>query len=125
KARDLLARVDKVMDPANMPYGLVSRYNLHNQTSLMMLEAAYRAEDKALAEKIGNAVRKDLNEQMAYYEAIGDRRAERMQFEVQRTQMMLQMLGQMENMFKERNPEGGLKIQSDSFNAPGAGDSGK
>lgn len=125
KARELLAKVDKGMDPANMPYGLVSRYNLHNQTSLMMLEAAYRAEDKALAEKIGNAVRKDLNEQMAYYEAIGDRRAERMQFEVQRTQMMLQMLGQMENMFKERNPEGGLKIQSDSFNAPGAGDSGK
>jgi hypothetical protein len=104
-ARNLLQRVDKSMDTLNMPYGLVSRYNLHNQTSLMLLEAAYRAEDKALADKISKAVRKELNEEMAYYTAIGEKRAERMNFEIQRTQLMMQMLDQMESVLKKASPE--------------------
>ena len=117
EARNLLNRVDKMMLESNMPYGLVSRYNMHNQTSLMLLEAAYRAEDKALAKKIGTKVRKDLNEQMAYYTALGDRRAERMGQEVQRTQMMLQMLDQMETYLKQQSPEAALKI-NDSGSLP-------
>jgi hypothetical protein len=104
-ARKALEKIDKVMLQSNMPYGLVSRYNMHNQTSLMMLEASLRADDKALSDKISKAVRKELNEEMAYYTAIGEKRAERMQYEVQRTQNLLQMMDQMEGMYKQRNLE--------------------
>jgi hypothetical protein len=104
-ARKALDKVDKMMLQSNLPYGLVSRYNMHNQTSLMMLEAALRAEDKPLADKISKAVRKELNEEMAYYNAIGEKRAERMSYEVQRTQNLLQMMDQMENMYKQKNIE--------------------
>jgi hypothetical protein len=116
-AQKLLQRVDKAIDEKNMPYGLVSRYALHNQTSLMMLEAAYRAGDKALAGKISKALRKELTEEMAYYEAIGDRRAEGMSFEIQRSQMMLQMLDQMEQVLNATNPEKPITI-SGSDSAP-------
>ena len=104
-ARKALGRVDKMMLQSNMPYGLVSRYNMHNQTSLMMLEAALRAEDKTLSNKISTAVRKELNEELAYYNAIGEKRAQRMQYEVQRTQNLLQMMDQMEGMYKQRSLE--------------------
>lgn len=122
-AQKLLQRVDQMMDSTNMPYGLASRYALHNQTSLMLMEAAYRAGEEKLAKKIGAAVRKDLTEQMAYFAAIGDQRAERMTLEVQRTQMMLQMLDQMEEVLKRNNTpvvEGPVKIGGDT-NAQPAG----
>ena len=91
----LLKKVDAGMLQENMPYGLVSRYNMHNQTSLMLLEAAYRAGDTELAKKIDVALNKDLTEQMAYYEAIGDKRSEGLFMEIQyatRLQGMLQQL---------------------------------
>jgi hypothetical protein len=104
-----------MMLQSNMPYGLVSRYNMHNQTSLMMLEAALRAEDKTLSNKISTAVRKELNEELAYYNAIGEKRAQRMQYEVQRTQNLLQMMEQMEGMYKQRSLErSGIIKSSDS-----------
>lgn len=104
-ARKALDKIDKMMLQSNMPYGLVSRYNMHNQTSLMLLEASLRADDKPLAAKISAAVKKELNEEMAYYEAIGEKRAERMSYEVQRTQNLLQLMNQMESMYNKQNPE--------------------
>ncbi len=126
-ARQALDKVDKMMLQSNMPYGLVSRYNMHNQTSLMMLEAALRAEDKTLSDKISKAVRKELNEEMAYYESIGEKRAERMSYEVQRTQNLLQMMDQMEGMYKQRSLErSGIIKSSDSMPADNTKtDSGK
>ena len=111
-AQKLLQQVDKMMEQSNMPYGLVSRYALHNQTSLMLLEAAYRAGDMALAQKIARSVKKDMNEELAYYEALGEKRAERMSFEIQRTQMMLQMLSQMEQVLNPANPEKPVNISN-------------
>jgi hypothetical protein len=120
-ARKALQKVDNMMLQSNMPYGLVSRYNMHNQTSLMMLEASYRAEDNALADKISKAVRKELNEEIEYYNAIGDKRAERMSYEVQRSRSLLQMMDQMEASFKQKaaNPENqGLITTPDSGGQP-------
>jgi hypothetical protein len=88
---------------------------LHNQTSLMLVEAAYRAGDKALAEKITREVKKELQQEMQYYQAIGEKRADRMSFEVQRSQMLLQMLGQMEEVLNpKQGPEKQLLIGGDS-----------
>lgn len=114
-AQKLLQRVDKMMAKENMPYGLVSRYALHNQTSLMLVEAAYRAGDKALAEKISREVKRELQQEMQYYQAIGEKRADRMSFEIQRSQMLMQMLGQMEEVMNpKQSPEKLLQIGGDS-----------
>jgi hypothetical protein len=67
KAIQLLAKAEEGIDPENLPYGYVSRYSSHNQTGLQYLEAAYKAGDRELAEKIRLGVRKDLEQQQAYY----------------------------------------------------------
>jgi hypothetical protein len=51
-----------------MPYAMVGRSNSHNQTALIYLEAAYKAGNTALAEKVGTALRKDLSDQKKYYD---------------------------------------------------------
>ena len=69
--KKVLEKMDKLMLEENMPYGMVSRYQMQNRTSLMTLEAAYRNEYKELIDKISKSVKKDLNEQMDYYAALG------------------------------------------------------
>lgn len=71
-ARKALAKADQLIPNGNMPYGMVSRYNMQNRMSLMMLEAAYRSEDSALAKKIAGYVNKDLEQQLNYYASQGD-----------------------------------------------------
>jgi hypothetical protein len=104
-AKQLLAKIDAGMLQENIPYGLVSRYNQHNETSLMLLQAAYLTGEDVLVKKISEAVRKDLNEQMAYYEAIGDKRAEGLNYEIQYALRLQGMLNQMEQFLKPANPE--------------------
>lgn len=73
KAKEVLNRYDQNVNQANVPYGMTSnRGNFHNRISLQFLYAAYRAGDFALAEKVSNSIEKDLNEQMAYYSAVGN-----------------------------------------------------
>lgn len=71
EAKQLLAKVEEGIHPNSLPYAMVSRYNNHNQTSLIYLEAAYKAGDSVLAEKLRQAIAKDLDEQMSYYAAVG------------------------------------------------------
>ncbi len=71
EAQKLIDKVEAGINPANLPYGLVSRYNSHNQTSLVYLEACYKAGKTELAEKVRTALRKDLNQQFDYYAALG------------------------------------------------------
>ena len=71
-ARRLLQRLDSNMLQENVPYGMPSRQNQHNMVSAQLLESAYRSGDDALAGKIGNSLKKDLNEQLAYYAHLGD-----------------------------------------------------
>lgn len=72
EAGRLLDHIEKGMDPANMPYAMVSRYNSHNQTGLMYLEAAYKAGKIDLANRVKDALRKDFDQQRAYYLAMND-----------------------------------------------------
>ncbi len=72
EAGQLLDHIEKGMDPANMPYALVSRYNNHNQTGLMYLEAAYKAGKMDLANRVKDALRKDFDQQRAYYLSLND-----------------------------------------------------
>ena len=110
-ARKALNKVDKMMLEGNMPYGLVSRYGQHNQTSLMLLQAALLSEDKALAQRISTAVRKDLTESMAYFNGLSEKQQGGMQTEMYYTQRLMQMMDQLENSFKQQQQlEGQQKL---------------
>lgn len=68
EANNLLNQAEKGISTENLPYAMVGRSNSHNQTALLYLEAAYKAGNMQLADKVGKAVRKDLNDQKAYYD---------------------------------------------------------
>ena len=68
EAQKLLEKVEAGILPEDMPYGMTSRYNSHNQTALVYLEACYKAGKKDLAEKVRQNLRKDFEQQKAYYE---------------------------------------------------------
>jgi hypothetical protein len=72
EAKKVLEKVDKTMLHDNMPYGMVSRNNQHNSISAQMIEAAYKAGDIKLGDKVANEVKKDLSDQMSYYAYLGD-----------------------------------------------------
>jgi hypothetical protein len=76
EAQKLIDKAEKGMDPANFPYALVSRYNSHNQTGLLYLEACYKAGKMELAEKVRKEMRKDLEQQKKYFEYIRSERPE-------------------------------------------------
>jgi hypothetical protein len=72
-ARKVLQKYDQSILETNVPYGMTSsRGNFHNSISVDFLEAAYRAKDLALARKVHASVKKDLEQQMSYYRALGD-----------------------------------------------------
>lgn len=70
-ARKALAKADNLIPDMNMPYGMTSRYNMQNRTSLMMIEAAYRAGDTVFAARVSGLVNKDLEQQLNYYASEG------------------------------------------------------
>ncbi len=69
-AQRLLNKIETGVYPKYFPYGLASRYDSHNQITLIYLEACYKAGMKDLAEKVRVALRKDLEQQRSYYQYI-------------------------------------------------------
>ncbi len=49
-----------------------NRGNMHNIFSIQFLEACYLADDLPLANKAAKSLKKDLQQQMRYYQALGD-----------------------------------------------------
>ncbi len=103
EALKLLDKVEKGIDPANLPYGMTSRYNSHNQTTLVLLEACYKAGKADLAEKVRLDLRKDLEQQQTYYNYIRDSRPELYggfeRSEAPINEIMLEVLGLIEKKY--------------------------
>lgn len=102
-AKKVLEKCDKMMLQTNFPYGMVSRYNLHNRTSLIFLNACYKAGDTLLAKRVSASVGKDLVQQMQYYQSLSESKQQAMIGEIQEAQMMLQYLEQMERPLPATN----------------------
>jgi hypothetical protein len=102
-ARLLLRRLDSNMHADNVPYGLASRQNQHDMISIQMADLAYRSGDKALGDKITDAVGKDLAQQVGYYANLGDMSGEQMLGAVQEV-----LAGQGDNL---SNRQRGLFIE--------------
>jgi hypothetical protein len=74
EARKMLNKADKMMLEENFPYGMVSRNQQQNYISLLMLQASYAAEDTVLAARITKSLKKDLEQQVSYYNSLDDNR---------------------------------------------------
>ncbi len=103
-AKKLLNKCDKGILETNMPYGMVSRQQQQNQISLQFYIAASIAGDSALANKVYTALRKDMEQQAAYYESLSDNKREAMRYEEERNSQLMGGLLQMEQQFKNPQP---------------------
>lgn len=101
EGKNLLNMVDAGMLESNMPYGMVSRNQEHNQVSLQMMDAAYRCDNAVLAEKIGKSLKKDLEQQMRYYESLSDNRKSYLEQEINFGGQMLESIKQIEAEYKK------------------------
>jgi hypothetical protein len=99
-ASKLLDKCDKMMDQNNIPYGMVGRYQQHNQISMQLLYAAYKSDNKAVAEKISKSLHKDMAQQAAYYESLTLSDNGTMQSEAERNTNLMNSLNQMEQQFE-------------------------
>ncbi len=115
-ARAVLNKVDKMMLQSNFGYGLTSRGNIHNRNSLLFLEACFLAGDKELVEKVSAAVRKDLQQQINFYNSLSGIKADNMAQEKQTAESYLQALGQMQTMYNPSVAIPGKVMLKDSVN---------
>jgi hypothetical protein len=101
-ARKVLEKADKMMLQENFPYGMTSRGNQHNRTSLMFLDACYRAGDTLLAAKVEASVKKDLQQQVKYYNSLSGSNADNMAEDKRTAESFLQGIEQMEKMYSAK-----------------------
>jgi hypothetical protein len=72
-ARQILEHFDQNVKESNFPYGMTSnRGNQHDGISLEFLQACYLAGDSTLARKVSFSLKKDLQQQIRYYKALGE-----------------------------------------------------
>lgn len=121
EARKMLNKADKMMLEENFPYGMVSRNQQQNYISLLMLQAAYASEDTVLAAKISVSLKKDLQQQITYYNSLDENRAGSFDYVADQSgrkggdkntaEQFLMRIMQLEQQFKAQN--------SQSAEAPG------
>jgi hypothetical protein len=100
EARQVLAKADKNILAENHPYAIVSRNNQHNYFTLRFLEAAYKAEDRQLADKVSKSLHKDMNQQLAYFNGLPESKQEAMRTEIQQANYVKQVLDMIDAQYK-------------------------
>lgn len=106
KARDLLHKLDANMLQQNMPLAMPSRRQQHNQITGQMLVAAYKAEDSLLINKISSALRKDLEQQNAYFNSLNENKKGALEYDNQIVNQLLQQVNGMGEYFNSlKTPE--------------------
>jgi tetratricopeptide (TPR) repeat protein len=117
EAKAALHKADKMLNESNFPYGLANRFNMHNRNSLVFMQACVQAGDTALAKKVGDAVKKDLKQQIAYYQSLKGSKAEFMQQEAYMAEELANRLEQMDKPESNRiEIPGRLMKPADSVN---------
>lgn len=103
EAKKLLEKCDNMMLQQNFPYGMVSRRQQQDQISGQFLLAAYKAGDTVLAKKVSQSLRKDLEQQVSYFNSLDENKQASLAYENQIVQQLLQQLQGMEQYFRS-NP---------------------
>ena len=107
EAIEVLKRAEALIKPESLPYGMVSARsgpNRHNMISSWYLEAAINSGYTELANKIKPALRKDLQEQLAYYEYLRDERPEFYSSFAQDVEVCTRILAGLDQMDKANQP---------------------
>jgi hypothetical protein len=117
EAKNLLHRCDSMMLQQNFPYAMVSRRQQQNQISGQFLLAAYKAGDTVLAKKVSDALRKDLEQQVMYFNSLDENRQASLAYENQIVQQLLQQLQGMEQYFTRRDTIPTVENQKPIINA--------
>jgi hypothetical protein len=76
EANVLLNKSESIIHPEALPYAMVSRNSFHNRTSMEYLEAAYKADNTQLVNKLKSALKKDFEDQIKYAAYLRDNRPE-------------------------------------------------
>ena len=72
-ASKLLQHFDDNVLESNFPYGMTAnRGNQHNRISMSFLLACYESGNMTLAAKVAASLKKDLSQQLRYYNSLGD-----------------------------------------------------
>ena len=77
EAAKILDKAETNLLASNLPYAMVSRSSNHNQNAIIYLEAFYKTGKLEQARKIGEAIRKDITQQKAYYDYMATSRPDR------------------------------------------------
>jgi hypothetical protein len=117
EARKMLNKADKMMLEENFPYGMVSRNQQQNYISMLMLQAAYASEDTVLAARITRSLKKDLEQQVSYYNQLDENKAGSFDFVTDQSgrkggdknaaEQFLMRIAQMEQQYKAQ--QGGMQ----------------
>jgi hypothetical protein len=97
-AQKVLGKADAMIPQKNMPYGMPSRGNSQDRSSLLFLEACYRAGQLNLAAKVSQAIKTDAVEEVRYYNTLAGNRAAAMQYDLESAQSTLKDLDTMAKM---------------------------
>ena len=107
EAKKMLEKCDKMMLQQNFPYGLVSRREQQDQISGQFL-LLHIKQVILCWRKISQSLRKDLEQQITYFNSLDDNKQQSLAYENQIVQQLLQQLQGMEQYFKSNpaiNPE--------------------
>jgi hypothetical protein len=73
EARNVLEHIDQHVSEKDFPYGMTTnRGNQHDAIASQFLQACYLSEDFTLAKKVTASLKKDLQEQVRYYQSLGE-----------------------------------------------------
>lgn len=103
KARDILERYDKNVLQENIPYAMPSRGQEHNRITYQFLFAAYSAGDSSLAKKVSDALRKDLEQQVLYYNSLDENKKQSLSRDNQLVVQLLQQINGLQQYMQQKN----------------------
>jgi hypothetical protein len=107
EAMKMLNKCESLIDSKDLPYAMVSRDGSHNLYGLLYLEAAYKAGNQQLAQKIGSALKKDMQQQQSYYNYLRDERDDlftSVQDEARNNDILMMILDEIQKAYTAKTP---------------------
>jgi len=105
EALKMLNKCESMIDSKDLPYAMISRDNTHNLYGLLYLEASYKAGNLQLAQKVDQALKKDLQQQRSYYNYMRDQREDlfaALDGEARNNDIMLMILDEIEKAYTSK-----------------------
>jgi len=91
EAKKVLRHCDQKLPDLGLPYGQTSRFNNSNKSSILFGMAAKQAGDTELAKRVLGKIKKDLQQQIAYYSSLNEGQIGSVhEYEFQMAQQLLQ-----------------------------------